>query len=846
MNPVLRSRSSGQSIPLIALMIVVLFGMVGLSVDVGSTYAEQRGVVRAANASALAGIDAVIRGADDQTVATTIRESLLANGMKIESQSNPTGKLTYIARYMDVEGRHISNCEVGRCNTVPANTNYVEVKIGGTVDTYFARIVGRPTLPVGSTAYGYSCPPTNGVYPIAVWYEDIDFTKNQFSDKDRTGTLYPSDKAGTYVDKTYKDGKIWRRIFLKDNGNAPGNFSWMRWTQEKQGGTELAAALSGDGTLSDGFNEAPWPAGYTEAKPKNYPLSPKQLTSGDWIHGDSGLNWSNGGNSSIRPALEKLMTKRTVVILPIINGVAGTGVNSQFKMATFGKFYLYDPFPNDPNNGGISQQGGSNAYIDLVYLGPANGNACLVTNVDPQDDITLVTPVPSTVRIPFQINPRYSEPAVPAQPIAYQLIVDVSGSMSWNFDGEGTYNGDAQPLKNTTGGTNYKCEYANTTSKLTYFDNCTGGPNSSWWRFNERRIYVTKQAIESFVNDLNPEDVMRYTAFTTRRDSGFSGNTKVVPSSGFTGNKALLLSELGTLGSLSSDPYRTTGSTPGPQALSKARDIILQAPATAPSGKKYRKVVIYLTDGVANVFIDGTSNQARDICGDRSVTAAVNSPDCQIGFSETANKLRPISAMIDEANKIKLADPQVQIYVLALAGVATDGLTQVASSSSMIYQADKPGFVGAILNTIRDQAVGSTCVAKGGAKFIDRIPAANHPDFPGVYALPPDEYGKAAVYNESGVIVGNYPIKHDPVSGILGVEAPLAPGNYQISAFIGYKGPDQPKQISRSYNSLSWDQVKYADRLSFTVGANDSLNQTRVLKDIFVDLDPNILVCPKK
>ena len=51
-----RTKTSGQSLPIIALMIVVLVAMVALAVDVGNTYAEQRSTVRASNAAALTGM----------------------------------------------------------------------------------------------------------------------------------------------------------------------------------------------------------------------------------------------------------------------------------------------------------------------------------------------------------------------------------------------------------------------------------------------------------------------------------------------------------------------------------------------------------------------------------------------------------------------------------------------------------------------------------------------------------------------------------------------------------------------------------------------------------------------
>jgi len=69
-----RSSAPGQSIPLIALLIVVLIAMVGLSVDVGNTYAQQRNTVRATNAAALAGMTELIRSNSDQKAGQIIQD----------------------------------------------------------------------------------------------------------------------------------------------------------------------------------------------------------------------------------------------------------------------------------------------------------------------------------------------------------------------------------------------------------------------------------------------------------------------------------------------------------------------------------------------------------------------------------------------------------------------------------------------------------------------------------------------------------------------------------------------------------------------------------------------------
>lgn len=845
MHTVLRRKAAGQSIPLIALMIVVLFGMVGLAVDVGNTYAEQRTVVRASNAASIAAIDAVIKGYDDPGVAKIINESLKTNGLHLQATSGvgdsatTTGDRLVRAYYMDVEGRPISNCLIGNCGRVPSNVNYIEVNVDGLVGTYFARVVGQSTLPVHAKSFAGRCPPTNGVYPLAVQNGDVGtsgFTK----------PLNTTDSSGNpiwgnnYRDSNYPTGLTWRRIFLKANAGAAGNFSFLRWLSDPNSGnaTATAAAFAGDGTLAVGFNEAPWPAN-GDPKPANYPLAPGQITVNDWVYGDSGLSWSNAPGDSLRDNLESLMTKHTLLLLPMVDASSGAGSNSQFKMARLGSFYIVDPFPSDPNNGGVSKQGGGNAYIDLAYVGSANESPCLVTNVDPDTKGTSLTPTDNSfdVRFPFSVNPRWAGTDKPNEPVAFQLVLDVSGSMSWDFNGSGTLNATQHPTADSSGGINVHCEWSNPDTTYAYNDTCTGGPNSSWRTVQERRIYLTKVAVDNFITNMGPNDTMRFTSFST-------DGIKTVPTTGWSADRALLRAELKTIGASPSDyPYRTSGGTPGPQAMNKAKSIILAAPSTAPNGQSYRRVVVYLTDGVANVFLDGSGNSARDNCGDRTVNAARNTADpCQIGTT-ASGQLRPITAMIDQANQLKRADTSVQLYVIALAGVATDGLLQVASSPSMMYPVNNPAAVTSILETIRNKAAGSTCLRQGGAAFTDVIQPSNQSQLGAPWALASGVYGKATIYDQGGTPVATVDITHDPISGKLGAQFNLPPGNYQLGAWIGYKGPDNPNPTSRVYNSLSDNATNFANRLPFSIVANQSLNTTYVEPMTYVDLAPTVDVC---
>src|SRR5260221_596891 len=112
-----RNTAPGQSIPLIALLIVVLFAAVGLSADVGNSY---------------------------QAAGKVIQESLRSNQIEgVYADPNNVGQpgqRVITAHYMDAKGNYLVSCNIGSCGSVPGGTTYIEVKVDGTVDTYFARV----------------------------------------------------------------------------------------------------------------------------------------------------------------------------------------------------------------------------------------------------------------------------------------------------------------------------------------------------------------------------------------------------------------------------------------------------------------------------------------------------------------------------------------------------------------------------------------------------------------------------------------------------------------------------------------------------------------------------------
>jgi hypothetical protein len=189
-----------------------------------------------------------------------------------------------------------------------------------------------------------------GVYPLAVVATLLDQQAEIFlppSNPDELPYYIP------YSDETYKD-KWQRRVYLSSSG-----FSYLRWRVDVASGNNAAitAALTGTGTLEQGFDEVvPWPD-TNNPPPDGYPLRPGRLNEGDWIYGASGFTGSSGVNA----ALDYHIRQRTVMVLPIVDRMVGSGQNTYWGMQAFGNFLL---------------RGYGRGYLDLVYVGKTNPVPC--------------------------------------------------------------------------------------------------------------------------------------------------------------------------------------------------------------------------------------------------------------------------------------------------------------------------------------------------------------------------------------------------------------------------------------------------------------------------------------
>jgi hypothetical protein len=574
-----------------------------------------------------------------------------------------------------------------------------------------------------------------------------------------------------------------------------------------------------------------------------YPIKPHELNADDWIYANTGVAISGG----VEAALKEHIDKKNVLILPIVSPAVGTGSKATFQVKGLGAFYLV----GIPGYGtGVGGKQGANGFFDLVYIGPANSIACLSTPA--------VTSSTLGVTGSVFFKPRWGL-RQGSQPIAFEVILDVSGSMSWNFDGQGSSGGSIKFEADTTGGTTAKnCEY---TASVPNPSTCDGGISDPWKDVESRRIYVAKQALAGpggLIANMAPNDAMRVIAFSSE-GNGIDAN------SGWTHDQSTLVQTVMNAGKYSNgDRYRTRGGTPGPKALETAYKVLQNSdPPPLSGGLEYRHVVIYMTDGVANIFLNGATNWAKDICPEyNGGSRALNVPRCQFDpppdyKPHPTNGMRPISSMIHQAGQMKDTFPNLQLFVVAMGQVDTQGLDQIASNADFVFPARQPDKVKAAIDQIRG-AIAAPCTPSGGANWEDFIDAAHTDTASG---LPSGVFGYVYLYDKNhapvnlpwtrggadprGAATNALPITQDSISGKLSYALPpnagLPPGVYYQTAYVRYKAVEGDGKV-RQYDQLVYG-LDPVPQIPFTLTPDNVLGGSVVLDPLRLDLRDNINLC---
>ena len=198
----------GQTLAVVAMMLVILIGSLALVVDLGHAFAQRRAMQNAADAAALAGARALAlaEGADT------------ARAVAFEYAVHRGGAET---------------CAVTLDDTT------VTVVVSRTFGTYFASIIGVPTMPVAAQAKaGYTIPTswTGDLLPIALHTNALTLTG--------TIRIWDDDKAASDPARgIIADGQ---RGWLNFNGGSVGDSEIVDWvTNGYPGRVEVDSWVNG-------------------------------------------------------------------------------------------------------------------------------------------------------------------------------------------------------------------------------------------------------------------------------------------------------------------------------------------------------------------------------------------------------------------------------------------------------------------------------------------------------------------------------------------------------------------------------------------------------------------------
>ncbi len=892
--------SPGQSIPLIVLVILVLVGMVGLSVDAGNTYAEQRELVAATNAAAIVGMQTNLSDTATQgEIRFAIEESLKSNGI-ILADDDPQQR-NIVVNFLSSDGNLIGELPpnpdgdpANNTSPPPQNVAYIEVVADGNVDTFFARVMGTDDLPVNHRSYAGVCPPDSGVYPIAV--------PNTFLDGNNL------DDPDGYLEAQRNDswaGRPYKRMYRSDD-TPSGGFSWLRWQDTSGGGnsqTALAESLSGYGNIAEAFQEAPLP-GLSLSPPDDpatYPHQPNQINAADWIWQSTGNTVSN----DIVNAIEYHKVNKTVMTLPVWDYHAEQGAEGQFRVVRLANFGIMD----------YDFQGqGNDTYFDLVYLGDeATSTACTVTAVQP-----------GLLGLTGDVSfwPEYKTHTEERLPVQYFVVLDASGSMNFSFDGWGW-----DPDKDDRKACAMELDGVVIDGKTYSASGCSGsgdgwsGGNAyhAWHPIKERRAYVAKKALERLIDLGNfegsaaedtsmPYDQMQIIWFGHEQKKNWQSDRSsdaeylrkallmagIHPGGNYI-NKYNKLNKINGIPSEAEKPnseglieayYTSNGGTNGAAGLYRASIRMGEAPERVTFNgetKDYKRAIIFVTDGVSNQFLDMGNNNTLRLSNNKtknrfanpsycrslsSDQARHNSAICQTtsgaaGPNETGENAgkwkkdgvyydRPITQMGNVSEQF-LKD-NAEVYVIAMSNFATTGLKERVASfpeyfiparSLEWYDTDGDGTddttnIDQIIDFIQANVGQGECIANAENRWVGTMSADEA--FGEEFTWPSVGYVNLYQNNE---FIDTTDIVLDEASGKLTYtfNNNLPAGNYELKAALVYMHPVDEEL--RTYSDIVSLGEEVNPSIGVTLDANAEVGGSMIKFDLQLKLPGDDFVCPQ-
>ncbi|MBN1135667.1 MAG: Tad domain-containing protein [Anaerolineae bacterium] len=312
-------KERGQSIIVIAFIVIMLLALVAVVVDVGNAYAQRRVAQNAVDSAAMAGVRELAEGliaGNDQFFGVTDNQVLQA--IEDYAEINSLDPNAVVAWYIDADGQHLRQVGTTPGSLVPrklVDANGVLQKVEGVAvkgdlpfNTYFAHLIGFPTMTASAPAEAWvMAGMCNGdhLFPVTIITSSFD-----------------TEPGGVpVIGKIYT---MWEHELL-----APGNFGWLYW-------------VDGDGVVRG-----------SPPQNANVPVLEQNILDttrsgywavGDWVHGNPGVNFQPAlaelecriNNENCPPGVTLIPT----VTIPLYNDISGGGNNTIFKIGSFGEFRL--------------------------------------------------------------------------------------------------------------------------------------------------------------------------------------------------------------------------------------------------------------------------------------------------------------------------------------------------------------------------------------------------------------------------------------------------------------------------------------------------------------------------
>ena len=291
--------STGQSIVFMAILILVLLIFAGLSIDTGNAYGRQRTIQAAANASSVAGMNAVILRESDTFINKIISNTLGLNGVrriqKLDFDANwgtDTEVLYYKATYIDKDGLNIPVGSLGSSKPFSSNVVNVHIETSTNVDTFFSQVAGLDDLTVGASGYAGIVPCETNVFPIAFDQKWIPTKKLADPNED---TAVAVTRLESLIKLNYS--------YAPPTVSGTKTFQWIRWRANDL----VADALVGSGSFVSGFQESPPPPGASTGPNQ----ANGKLDFEDWLSPNSDVSVA-----SVQTQLNYLKDNKVIMLIP--------------------------------------------------------------------------------------------------------------------------------------------------------------------------------------------------------------------------------------------------------------------------------------------------------------------------------------------------------------------------------------------------------------------------------------------------------------------------------------------------------------------------------------------------